>query len=221
MEKDYWQSRWQNRSIEFDQKEPNLFLKEFFNDLKLKPHSTVFVPMCGKSVDMLWLMRQGYNLLGIELNLVACREFFEQNKLHYKESEKDNFHILTSENITLYSGDFFNFNKAMLGEIAAVYDRAALVALPETMRKQYVEHLKGMLTADVPVFLITAAYNQNEMNGPPFSVDKNEVEAHYGHDFKITQLHDEIAKELPPHLKAKGLKTYQHFVFILNKMQGK
>jgi len=65
-----------------------------------------------------------------------------------------------------------------LGEVEAVYDRASLVALPEEMRADYVEHLSALCPA-VPRLLITLAYDQARMEGPPFAVSEEEVQELY------------------------------------------
>lgn len=216
MEKEYWQARWNNKHIEFDQAVPNPFLVKFIDKLNLKAGSRIFVPLCGKSIDMFWLAQKGYQVIGIELHLEACHAFFQQNNLEYSEEKNPNFTILKSNNITLISGDFFELNKNLIGNIDAIYDRAALVALPQEMRIKYVNHLKQLMSPNTEILLITAGYNQNEMQGPPFSVDEAEVDKLFKQNLKITHLHHEEVKEIPPHLKAKGLTGSHHLVFMLS-----
>ncbi len=215
MEKEYWQARWENKRTEFDQSQPNPFLVQFFKQLALQSGSNVFVPLCGKSVDMLWLANQGYQIIGVELHLQACHEFFQQNNLPFSEEKTNNFTILKSDHITLIAGDFFEVDKNLLGKIDAIYDRAALVALPQEMRSKYVNHLKQLVSVNTEIFLVTAGYNQSEMQGPPFSVDEAEVEQLFNNGFSLTRLHREEATAIPPHLKAKGLTGSHHLVFQL------
>lgn len=107
---------------------------------------------------MFWLAQEGYHVIGIELHLQTCHEFFQQVNIEYSEVQQDNFTILKAENITLISGDFFDLTNSLLGKIDAIYDRAALVALPQDMRIKYVEHLKQLMSTHTQMLLITAGY---------------------------------------------------------------
>lgn len=167
---------------------------------------------------MLWLANQGYQIIGVELHLQACHEFFQQNNLLFSEEKSNNFTILKSDHITLIAGDFFEVDKQLLGKIDAIYDRAALVALPQEMRSKYVNHLKQLISVNTEIFLVTAGYNQSEMQGPPFSVDEAEVEQLFKSGFSLTQLHREEATAIPAHLKAKGLTGSHHLVYRLSQV---
>lgn len=81
--------------------------------------------------------------------------------------------------ITILSGDFFATTPALVGPVDGLYDRAALIALPEPMRKDYVRHLRTLLPAGAPGLVITVEYEQTLMNGPPFSVPEAELRTHY------------------------------------------
>ena len=176
------------------------------------------MPLCGKSVDMMWFLEQGYHVIGVELSLDACRAFFAENNLNFDENKIEKFTIFHSDKITLLSGDFFDLSKDVLGSFDAVYDRAALIALPETLRIQYARKIIELSESNTKMLLITGAYNQNEMMGPPFSVDHKEVINHYGQCFKITELHNEPAVILP-HLREKGLRQAYDLVFKLIKFK--
>ena len=204
MKNEYWHKKWQHSDIGFNQSQPNELLKQYFRTLNLKPGARVFVPLCGKSIDMIWLREQGYQVLGIELSLIACEAFFKENNITTHITQTDNFSIFQGDNITLYAGDFFKLSKTMLGKIDAVYDRAALIALPAELRQQYAKHLSQVLGKDALMLLITVSYNQNEMPGPPFSVDETEVKALYSANFNINQLYNEPFL-IPQHLLARGL----------------
>jgi thiopurine S-methyltransferase len=214
MNKEYWFARWQNNEIGFNQLQPNPFLLQFFPHLNLKLGSKIFVPLCGKSIDMFWLARQGYQIIGVELNLQACRDFFTENEINYKEEKIGQYTVLKSEDITLLSGNFFDLNKEMLGRIDAIYDRAALEALPFEIRPLYAQMLIKLKEEQTPMLLITASYDQSEMQGPPFSVDEKEITNIYGKHFHIERLLSEPIKVIADHLKAKGLKKAQRLVLL-------
>lgn len=212
---EYWQTRWKIKDIGWDQQQPNPLLVEYFNLFKLKSGSRIFVPLSGKSVDMVWLAKQGYHVIGVELSLEACQLFFTEHHIPYKQSKQGNFDILTSEKITLLSGDFFDLDKTILGNVDAVYDRAALIALPTETRRQYAKKTISLLDSHAQILLITFNYSETEMQGPPFSVNKKETQQLFGKNFNVTQLHDEPVSSIPKHLRDKGLTELRELAFHL------
>lgn len=216
MNKEYWHQKWQSKEIGFNQLQPNKLMQRYFSALKLTLGCRIFVPLCGQSIDMLWLAGQGYRVIGVELSQIACSDFFKENKIPVKITEINNFIIYSSDDITIFCGDFFKLNRAILDKIDAVYDRAALIALPVEDRKSYSEHLIELMTPLSAMFLITTMYNQNEMQGPPFSVDKDEVTALYSAYFDINLLYRKQF-EIPAHLQAKGLLQATEQVYLLTK----
>lgn len=217
MDKDYWLQKWQSKEIGFNQLEPNKLMQGYFSSLNLKPGNRVFVPLSGKSIDMLWLLTQGYQVIGVEFSRLACSEFFEENKIPVKIIETKDFIIFSSDEITIYCGDFFKLNPEDLGKIDTVYDRAALIALPTATRKSYSEHLIKLTSAMTTMFLITTVYDQNEMTGPPFSVGENEVIELFGSYFDIKQLYSKQF-EVPTHLQTKGLLQATEQAYLMTKM---
>lgn len=205
MKTDYWHHKWEINDIGFDQQQYNVLLQRYFTSLNLKKGSRIFVPLCGKSIDMLWLVQQGYEVIGVELSEKACEAFFKDNHLSVNTTQIDSFVVFQSNKITLFCGDFFELNKELLGTIDAVYDRAALIALPSDLRSQYVNHLINLIEKGSSLFLITTAYNQNSMQGPPFSVDEPEVRALFEAQFSIHQYYNQAIKAIPTHLYEKGL----------------
>lgn len=214
MNQEYWHQKWQTKEIGFNQSQPNKLLQRYFASLKLKPQSRVFVPLCGKSVDMLWLASQGYQVIGVELSPIACNAFFTENQIPVKITKLNDFTLYHGGEISIFAGDFFKLTQSLLKEIDAVYDRAALIALPLSTRKDYAKHLLELMIPSSVMLLITTAYNQNDMQGPPFSVDENEVISLYGTHFTIHQLYSKQF-EIPEHLQAKGLQRATEKAYAL------
>lgn len=183
----FWHEKWQNNEIGFDQAKVNPLLTTHFEALQLVPESKVFVPLCGKSIDMLWLLQQGMHVVGVELSEDAIQRFFKELKVTPEVLKWDEFVCYQAENLTLYVGDFFALKASHLGDIAASYDRAALVALPEDMRSDYCRHLR-LITSDAPQLLITFDYDPTEHAGPPFAISADEVINHYGQSHQIKLL---------------------------------
>lgn len=215
MEAEFWQDRWDTQNIGFNQAQTNGLLTTYFKNFDSKPGDHVLVPLCGKSVDMLWLLEQGLTVTGVELSAEACRAFFDENKLQYEESQQECFTVFSGDNITLYAGDFFKFQNTKA--IDLIYDRAALIALPDEMRTQYANHLTTLSNTNTQMLLITASYDQSKMPGPPFSISDQMVEALYTHNWDINTLHSKANNNIPPHLQAKGLDLTNDYVFQLSK----
>jgi thiopurine S-methyltransferase len=219
MDNNYWQQKWQDNDIGFNQSKPNPLMKRYFDSLHLKQDSLIFVPLCGKSIDMLWLAEQGYRVIGVELSTIACAAFFEEHHISVTVTQSEYFTHYHSDKITLLSGDFFNLNPMILGDIDAVFDRAALVALPQSLRWRYVSFLNTLLQSKTSILLVSFTYDQSVMQGPPFSVDQNEVTALYSADYTIQLLFDEPV-QIRSHLQVKGLTSASEQAYcLLSKRQ--
>ncbi|GGB89223.1 hypothetical protein GCM10011352_14010 [Marinobacterium zhoushanense] len=152
----HWLQMWRDDRIEdFHQKAVNPLLVQYWHSQNPKKHSRILVPLCGKSLDMLWLAEQGHSVVGIELSPIAVKAFFSENHLKVKKTRKGNFTCWKSGPIVILCGDFFSLQKHHLGRIDRVLDRAAMTALPEGVRGQYVEQLRTLIDDDVGIFLLT------------------------------------------------------------------
>ena len=216
MEADFWHQRWQDNLIGFHQNEINPFLLEYWPQLELDESSGVLVPLCGKSLDMLWLAER-YNVRGVELSPRAVEDFFAEQQLKPSRREEDGFSVCETTGITLYCGDFFNLSSAVLGNINAVYDRAALIALPAVMRAMYVSHLNSLCPAGTQMLLVTMAYNQAEMDGPPFSVEDAEVHQLFGAHWRVEQLRENDILENEAKFRERGLGRLSENIYRLRK----
>ncbi len=188
METLFWHKRWKDKQIGFNQTVTNQHLMSFWHKLAIKKNTQVLVPLCGKSIDMLWLQEQGHDVFGIELSGDAVKDFFIENKRQVNEIKHTVFQVSESDNIQLYQGDFFQLTNQDCAGVSAVYDRAALIALPKQMRQEYVEHLFKILPEQAPILLITMEYEQSKMAGPPFSVTEQEVLELYAENYKVVKL---------------------------------
>jgi len=212
-----WLARWQNNKIGWHTDAVNRSLVDYFELLELTHGASVFVPLCGKSVDMIYLSEMGCSVIGVELSLVAVEQFFIENSLQYSVSEIDNFVLYQSERIKIYCGDYFNLNAEHLSSLSAVYDRASLIALDLDLREKYAQHLTDIIPLDARILLLTLIYPQHQMSGPPFSVSNSEVESLFGLAFKYRQLHcfNDIDNE-PKFLRA-GVDYVENAAYLLQK----
>lgn len=190
MQADFWHERWAKGETAFHEKDINPLLSTHFSQLNLVSGQRVFVPLCGKTHDISWLLQQGYSVVAAELSEVAIKELFSQLGFEPQISNFATGLRYKGPNLDIFVGDIFTLNSQHLGQIAAVYDRAALVALPEPMRKQYTQHIRT-ITQHAPQLLICFNYEQAKMDGPPFSVTEDEVKQHYAQHYRINRLYSE------------------------------
>lgn len=174
MEADFWFNKWAKREIGFHQPEANRFLVRHLSSLALPAGARVLIPLCGKTRDAAWLLEQGYRVVGIELSETAIAELFEELGRTPQITDAGAFRCYRAADVECYVGDVFALTGAQLGSVDAVYDRAALVALPAPMRERYSRLLRE-ITAQAPQLLISFEYDQAVMPGPPFCVDGAEV----------------------------------------------
>ncbi len=81
MEPAFWHKRWADNQIGFHQGQVNSYLQTHWPALGLETGSRVLVPLCGKSLDLVWLAGQGYRVLGVELSRRAVEDFFREHGL--------------------------------------------------------------------------------------------------------------------------------------------
>jgi thiopurine S-methyltransferase len=184
MDAAFWHEKWAKGETAFDQATPNPLLVDHLSKLDLPAGKRIFVPLCGKTIDIVWLLEQGYQVIGIELNEPAVIGLFEALKLTPKIENVDALIRYRAKDIDIYVGDFFDVTAAHIGVIDAIYDRAALVALPPSMRAQYTQHLVE-ICHHAPQLLIVFEYDQTLMEGPPFSVLAPEVKQHYSEIYDL------------------------------------
>lgn len=188
MELEFWEQRWQDNQIGFHLSDINSYLIAHWHTLNLSPGSQVFVPLCGKTLDMVWLTSQSFKILGIECSQLAVEAFFNENKIDFVVQKDHRFNRYCSDNITILQGDYFDLESADLINVSAIYDRASLVALPEAIREKYAHKLVTVTPEHIQIILITLEYDQAMMSGPPFSVTESTVQKLYASNFEIEQL---------------------------------
>jgi thiopurine S-methyltransferase len=199
-----WLKFWSDERTDFHQSEVNPLLSKFWPSLELAHGSRVFVPMCGKSLDMIWLAQQGHEVIGVELSPVAVADFFRENGLQPVQRQMGSFTLWSAGKLGILCGDYFALTKTDLGQFDTVYDRSALTALPENIRGRYVAQLRRLVPDIAKVFLLTvedAAENATMQQAN--SVDE-EIKTLYSAGFEIDLAYvesvfesDPVAPELP------------------------
>jgi thiopurine S-methyltransferase len=171
----FWLDLWEQGRIPFHKNEVHPDLITFWPSLQLRPKSTVLVPLCGKSMDILWFLQQGYHVVGIELCEQAVVQFFQEHQLSFTIENHKNCKKYLTDSLDFWVGDIFTIDKRLIPPIDAIYDRAALIALPKKLRSIYTALCLNWLKPRGVIFLKTLSYDQKSMQGPPYSVSAEEV----------------------------------------------
>lgn len=185
MDAGFWHQRWDKNEIAFHESKANPLLVKHFNELSLAKGRRIFVPLCGKTLDISWLLSNGYRVAGAELSQLAIEQLFMELGVQPETSTVGEVEQWSANNLDIFVGDIFVLSRKILGPVDGIYDRAALVAFPEEMRKRYAAHLTE-ITGKVPQLLICYDYDQSLMEGPPFSVSNDDVKRYYAVKYDVT-----------------------------------
>ncbi len=194
---EFWHQRWADNQIGFHQSTPTPLLLKHWPALDVAAGSTVFVPLCGKSLDMVWLASQGHRVLGVELSQLAVEQFFAEHGLTPDTHESRYGTHYRAGGIEIIHGDAFGLDSEVISDCAAVFDRAAMIALPPLLRARYADELYARLPAECRGLLVTLEYPQLERDGPPFAITEAEVRERYASMWDIDVL--ERRPILPDH----------------------
>lgn len=217
MQPDFWHQRWQDNQIGFHQDQPTPLMLKHWPSLEVPAGAQVFVPLAGKTHDMAWFAASGYRVLGVELSRIAVEAFFEERGLSPTVRESRYGRHYEAGNIELICGDAFGLDEAALSGCSAVFDRAAVIALPPALRQRYVGELHARLPAGCRGLLITLEYPQHEKDGPPFSVVEDEVRELYAPDWDVTTLERRDILEQQPKFADEGVTALETVVYRLQR----
>ncbi|EPA0958652.1 thiopurine S-methyltransferase [Vibrio parahaemolyticus] len=211
-DQEFWHSKWASNQIGFHLEDVNPLLPAYWHHANPKREDKVLVPLCGKSEDLVWLATKHDSVEGVELSQIAVRSFFAEHFYTPTVTPISGMHELYQfDELSIYTGDFFT---APVSQADIVYDRAALVALPQDMREEYVARLKQLLNPGGRILLVTLNYPQEEMAGPPFSVPLEEIQQLFA-GYKVTCLNVDQADEHHPKIAKKGLSSFSEEVYLI------
>lgn len=215
MHHQFWHERWQSGRTDFNKAEPNAWLVAQLRALQLAPGCHVFLPLCGKTHDLHFLAGQGARVSGIELSPIAVEAFFAEHGLEPRKSRDGGLDVYEAGGIRIFCGDFFALAPAQLGRVDAVFDRAALVALPPGMRPDYAQHLATLVTPGARDLLVSFDYPQAEMDGPPFCVAQPEIRSLFGAHFDIAPLGRKDILEHEPKFRDRGVTRMSETCWLM------
>jgi thiopurine S-methyltransferase len=224
MQADFWHDKWERMEIGFHLQEVNKALLKYWPSVDAAAGDTVLVPLCGKTLDLVWLRQQGHAVVGIELSEIALDELAclleEALDISLSKSQEGDRVLYRGHGVLLIAGDFFAVTPELLAEEgfaapALVYDRAAIVALPDSMRADYTRHVLSLNPA-ARQLLITLDYDQQKRNGPPFAVCDAEVVRHYASVKQVQCLEERELIDQEPRFREQGLDSFIQRVYLID-----
>lgn len=174
MDASFWHRCWENNTIGFHQDTVHPFLTDVLADKLVSSDDRVFVPLCGKSLDMFWLAER-LEVVGSEISEIACRDFFADKRIDCTPVKKGEHTCYQVDNISLWQGDFFTLEPNVFGPFDWIYDRAAIIALPLALREKYVKQLSLYIADHTKLLLISLEFPESELSGPPFPVFESDI----------------------------------------------
>jgi len=181
MDQAFWAEAWASGRTGFHKSEVNPVLIAHADKLLRTPQERVFVPLCGRTLDMLWLVQQGHQVVGAELVEEAVAGFFAQHGLDAEQVPHGACVRWQAGPLEVVQGDVFELGRNPLPQRAtAIWDRAAMVALPPDRRQEYVDQvLRPVAAPGARILLNVFDYDPSEMSGPPFHVPEPDVRRYF------------------------------------------
>lgn len=229
MEHEFWNDRWAEGQTGWHASQPNLFLLNYLDRLECQPDDAVLVPLCGKSLDLVWLRREaGLRAVGVEWAEKAVADTFaEAGLVPQRRALTGQIEVWVADGVAILCGDWFAVSREHLDQAAEVagaarpiqawWDRAALIALPPEVRPRYAERLTNLLSAGARGLLLTIEYPEGQLSGPPFNVEPTEVRRHFEASCEIAELAREDALASSPKRQAQGVTRFDERLYFLRR----
>jgi thiopurine S-methyltransferase len=217
MDPAFWKARWESLQIGFHQATPNEYLTRHEARLTAGKKARILVPLCGKSLDMSYLAALGHAVVGVEVVEQAAFSFFADQRLAPSREVIGDVERLSAGGVAILRANMFDMTRALLGPVTAVFDRAALIALPGALRPRYVEHLVGLLDAGARILLVSITYDEARRRGPPFCVPEPEVRQLFSKRCTIEVLEegDVLSKPENARFAKSGMRSLLEQVFLV------
>lgn len=178
MEKEFWIEKWNEGQIGFHQSEYNKSMRNHY-DSKDLTNKNVFIPLAGKSNDIIYFLERGANVYAVEISKEAVNAFFKENEFDFSKEENQKYEVFKYRNLTYYHGDFFTLSRTEIPRIDFLYDRASVIALPPTMRKDYYSKINELIGPHTDIHIQSYTHDGPKDFGPPFYVPEDELDNAY------------------------------------------
>ncbi len=214
--KTFWVERWKNKDTGFHLCDIHPDLQAYFGRLSLKESDTVFIPLCGKTLDIHFFLQAKCKIIAVEMVELAVQQLFENLQINPQVSAWKHGKCYQSKNLTVYVGNVFDLSDEQLNSVNIVYDRAAFIALPYNLHAPYSRLIKEIANPDKQM-LITVEFDASKLQGPPFLLLPDNIKQYYGNQYQIELLHQEETINNEPNFQEKGLTSLMRKTYLLSK----
>jgi thiopurine S-methyltransferase len=219
MEISYWQSRWRKNNTGWHMDDVYPPLPQIWEQASFKADATVLVPLCGKSMDLHWLADHAQHVIGVEVSQKALQQVIQKHPEHFSKDTSHGFTVYRSQSMELWEGDFLTLPTSEIPPPDVIYDKAAIVALPPDVRAEYAQKLIDCCGENTQILLQTFEYKQDEMNGPPFSVEEDEIRQHFAKEFSLRLMYEQSKFNKLRKFQQRGLSSYlREKIFLLEPL---
>lgn len=204
--KEDWTEVWKQNNIGWHQDTVN---KNLINNIEAltngRPNLRLLVPFCGKTLDMIWLVKQGHTVIGVELIRKAIEDFFTENSVPYSREAinmaPNGAYVYTAFDgkLKIFECDYFSFPSSLAGgKVDGIWDCHALGAVSPDKRKDYIKTSLDLLQPSPHGRILHEAFtyvSQEKFKGPPYSVSVDDLRAWYGDSFEVQLLSKDVKPE--------------------------
>ncbi|XP_033756355.1 probable thiopurine S-methyltransferase [Pecten maximus] len=187
-----WLNNWEGDCTPWHMSDVHEGLARYYKVLVNKPsvQNKIFLPLCGKSVDIKWLADRGNEVVGVEAAEMGLVEFFAEQNIEYSveaaASVKGKLFRSRDNKIRLYCCDIFDFSASVECGFSGVWDRGSIEALEFEDRKRYIELMRTLISSETGY--LAEIVERDLGKGPPYYVTADELEAGFGPGCTVTKL---------------------------------
>jgi thiopurine S-methyltransferase len=210
----FWAERWDEGRIGFHRETTNPALEKHTHLLQQGENTRILVPLCGKTRDMTHLAHAGFDVVGAEFVEKAAQDFFDEQNLAYGITQEFGHPIYSNPDFRIHVVNIFQLPPEAVGKVDAVYDRAAMIALPPQSRAPYAAHIGSLMAPGAKMLLLSFEYDQSKLDGPPFSVSEEEILSHYSDGFTVEKIFENLDIDVPPRFSDLGLQVAEKLWLI-------
>lgn len=208
MKTSYWKNRWQKNNTGWHLSTVYPMLTKVWPTLSVPENATVLIPLCGKSKDIDWLSQRCGKVIGVEVSKKAIETTLDRLDQEIKQDSSHGLTVYRAGNVELWEADILNLPKTIVTPPDVIYDKAAIIALPKERRKEYAAKLLALSSNNTQMLMQIFDYKQHEMDGPPFSVDRDELQQLLGKQYDIRLLHEQSKFNELAKFQQRGLSSY-------------
>ncbi|MCB0272149.1 MAG: hypothetical protein KDD46_03965 [Bdellovibrionales bacterium] len=212
---DYWKKRWLSGDIGWHQNEVHPLLVKYYDAYSLRNENHFFFPLCGKTLDVDWILQKGHQVTCVEISEIAIEEIAKRLHIHWQMRTENNFTVYQHDKLTIYKGDYFDCVNLDIPPIDVVFDRGAFVAIDPKKREKYANIYKKLHPKKM--FLVLYRYDLNASTSPPFAFEEGEIEKLLTSDFDIDKLEENEMLSQAPNMQNRQIYSFYQEVFYASK----